>query len=76
MKCIECTGKNAQVKIGYQEWLFICTGRQGYTFNKLLAGLRLSGMTFLFCNRHLWVYDSTEIQGHATVLKKTGTNFL
>jgi hypothetical protein len=38
--------------------------------------LRLSGMTFLFCNRHLWVYDSTETQGRATVSKKTGTNFL
>jgi hypothetical protein len=40
------------------------------------GGLRLSGMTFLFCNRHLWVYDNTEIQGRATVSKKTGTNFL
>jgi hypothetical protein len=32
-------GKNVRVKIGYQDWLFICTGRhKGCTFNKLLAG--------------------------------------
>jgi hypothetical protein len=45
MKCIEFNfikkqnlGKIARVKIGYQDWLFICTGCQGCTFNKLLAG--------------------------------------
>jgi hypothetical protein len=31
------------------------------------GGLRLSGVTFLFCNRHLWVYDSTEIQGRNSI---------
>jgi hypothetical protein len=31
------------------------------------GGLRLSGMTFLFCNRYLWVYDSTEIQGRNSI---------
>ena len=29
--------------------------------------MRLSGITFLFCNRHLWVYNSTEIQGHNSI---------